>query len=296
MSKIWLPGGGGGTDLDVVTAGAGDILAGKVIVGSDGEPLTGTLALTGTAADSQVLAGQTYYNTDAKAKRTGSMVNRGAVSQSLGINGSYTIPAGYHNGSGKVTQSIPTRGAATITPRTTNQTAISAGYYASGNVIVEGDPNLIAANIIRGKTIFGVAGTAYSVPVGPSDLYNRGINKGGLIPHDGNATFNTSQISMGTDLYNLEVEFSVNFTSYSRLNVTAYIEAANYSSTCSLYQQKVGWSRVSYAGFGNAGQPSKEFTVALDISSLQVTGKFYIKIKKDINEYFKGSIRRVWLS
>ena len=62
---IWLP-GGGGADLDVVTAGAGDVLAGKVIVGPDGEPLTGTLALSGNASDGQVLNGQTYYNTDAK--------------------------------------------------------------------------------------------------------------------------------------------------------------------------------------------------------------------------------------
>ncbi|MCI8958975.1 MAG: hypothetical protein HFG62_07640, partial [Lachnospiraceae bacterium] len=50
MSRIWMPGGGGGADLDLVTAQAGDVLAGKVIVGPDGEPLTGTLALTGTAA------------------------------------------------------------------------------------------------------------------------------------------------------------------------------------------------------------------------------------------------------
>ena len=71
MGRIWIPGGAGGADLDVITAGEGDILSGKVIVGPDGEPLTGTLALTGSAADSQVLAGKTYYNTDAKARRTG---------------------------------------------------------------------------------------------------------------------------------------------------------------------------------------------------------------------------------
>jgi len=45
MSRIWMPGGAGGADVDVVTAGAGDVLKGKVIVGPDGEPLTGTLAL-----------------------------------------------------------------------------------------------------------------------------------------------------------------------------------------------------------------------------------------------------------
>ena len=103
MGRIWLPGGAGGADLDVITAGAGDVLSGKVIVDKEGEPFAGTLTLTGTAADSHVLAGQTYYNTDAKTKRTGGMANRGAVSQALNAGGSYTIPAGYHNGAGKVT-------------------------------------------------------------------------------------------------------------------------------------------------------------------------------------------------
>ena len=103
MSRIWMPGGAGGADLDVITAGAGDILSGKVIVGPDGEPLTGVLTLTGTAADSQVLAGKTYYNTDAKTKRTGTMANQGSKSAALNCGGSYTIPAGYHDGSGRVT-------------------------------------------------------------------------------------------------------------------------------------------------------------------------------------------------
>ena len=104
MGRIWMPGGGGGADLDMVTAAAGDVLKDKVIVRPDGEPLTGVLELTGNAADSQVLVGKTYYNTDAKTKRTGMMSNQGAVTPSgLNAGGSYTIPAGYHNGSGKVT-------------------------------------------------------------------------------------------------------------------------------------------------------------------------------------------------
>lgn len=161
---IWLP-GGGGADLDVVTADAGDVLAGKVIVGPDGEPLTGTLALSGNASDGQVLSGQTYYNTDAKTKRTGTMPNRGAVNQSLAINGSYTIPAGYHNGSGKVTQNIPTKGAQTYTPGTANQT-IAAGQYLTGAQTIKGEPNLKPENIREGVIIFGKKGTVieYKTP------------------------------------------------------------------------------------------------------------------------------------
>ena len=43
MGRIWMPGGGGGADLDVITASAGDVTAGKVIVNSDGEPVTGAM-------------------------------------------------------------------------------------------------------------------------------------------------------------------------------------------------------------------------------------------------------------
>ena len=65
MGKIYMAGAGGsGGDLDLVTAASGDILKGKVIVGPDGEPLTGTLTLSGNAAESQLLSCKTYYNTD----------------------------------------------------------------------------------------------------------------------------------------------------------------------------------------------------------------------------------------
>lgn len=73
MGRIWMPGGGGGADLDVVTAMAGDVLSGKTIVDKEGEPIAGT------------------------------MPNRGDVSSSLNAGGSYVIPQGYHTGKGKVT-------------------------------------------------------------------------------------------------------------------------------------------------------------------------------------------------
>ncbi len=59
---------------------------------------------------------------------------------------------------GKVTGTIPSQGAQTITPGTSAKT-IAAGRYLSGQQTIAGDPNLIPANIAKGKTIFGVAGT-----------------------------------------------------------------------------------------------------------------------------------------
>ncbi len=122
---IWLP-GGGGANLDVITAEAGDIVKGMVAVDKEGEPVTGTLELTGNAQDGNVLSGKTYYNTDTKTKRTGAMTERGAVSQALNCGGSYTIPEGHHNGSGKITaNSLSSQTSATATAAT-----ILAGYTA----------------------------------------------------------------------------------------------------------------------------------------------------------------------
>ena len=165
MSRIWLPGGAGGADLDVITAGAGDVLSGKVIVDKEGEPLTGTLALTGTAADSHVLSGQTYYNTDAKTKRTGNMTNRGAVSQALNAGGSYTIPAGYHNGAGKVT-------ANSLAGQTSADAA--AGHILSGKTAWVNGSKVTGNMANRGAVSQALnAGGSYTIPAG----YHNGAGK-----------------------------------------------------------------------------------------------------------------------
>ena len=133
MSQCLINLSGGGVRkslLDSITANANDILSGKVVINSDGELLTGT------------------------------MTNRGAWNSSVSVNGSVTIPAGYHNGSGRVTNSTATMGGQTITPRSTSQTVSCSGRYMTGNIVVNGDSNLVAANIVSGKSIFGVAGNA----------------------------------------------------------------------------------------------------------------------------------------
>lgn len=59
---------------------------------------------TGNAVPADVLSGKTFSNADGIDK-VGTMVNRGAVSQTLNAGESYTIPVGYHNGNGVVTAS-----------------------------------------------------------------------------------------------------------------------------------------------------------------------------------------------
>ena len=57
-----------------------------------------------TATAANILSGKTAYVNGSKL--TGTMTNNGAVSKTMTANGSYTIPAGYHNGSGKVTVNV----------------------------------------------------------------------------------------------------------------------------------------------------------------------------------------------
>ena len=111
---------------------------------------------SGTANASRILSGYTGWV--GGSKLTGTMTNRGAVSQTLSANGSYTIPSGWHNGSGKVTQSLTTQGAKSVTPSTSNQTACSANRWTTGTITIVGSSNLKAANIKNGVTIFGVKG------------------------------------------------------------------------------------------------------------------------------------------
>lgn len=54
-----------------------------------------------SATEAEVLSGETFYAQD-KELKTGTMANQGAWSATIDPGGSVTIPQGYHNGGGKV--------------------------------------------------------------------------------------------------------------------------------------------------------------------------------------------------
>ena len=84
--------------------------------------LAGKVTPVGTAVAGNVLSGKTFINSTGSTI-TGTMANRGSK---------------------------------TITPSASNQT-LGAGYYSG--ITVNGDADLVAANIVSGKNIFGVLGT-----------------------------------------------------------------------------------------------------------------------------------------
>ena len=153
-------------DTSAVTAAAADVLANKVIVAADGSTVSGT------------------------------MPANGAVTKTLDAtsnNQSYTVPKGYHNGSGKVSivletkTATPTKSAQDITPTsgkvlskvtvaaipadyitTTDATAAAADIldgetaYVKGSKVTGAMPN----NGATGAEIDGLTVTSYTIPAG----------------------------------------------------------------------------------------------------------------------------------
>lgn len=125
---------GGNTLIDLTgdTVKADKLLKGYKAHGADGEVINGTCEYDAntsdaTATDSEILAGETAYVRGNKV--TGTMKNNGAVTGKISAKtGQYTIPQGYHDGSGKV--------------------SIDSTEQAK----------LIPANIREGVTVLGVAG------------------------------------------------------------------------------------------------------------------------------------------
>lgn len=93
-------------DLTADTITKEKVLKGYTAHGADGEKVTGTCTYDAntqdaTAGAAEILSGKTAYNKGAKV--TGTMKNNGAVSGTISTKACvYTVPIGYHDGSGKV--------------------------------------------------------------------------------------------------------------------------------------------------------------------------------------------------
>ena len=127
-SKVVLSNGTVLMDLTSDTVTASTLLSGATAHGKDGAPITGTCTYDAdtsedTAAVGEILAGKTAHARGTLL--TGTMTNNGAVSGTISTKaGQYTVPQGYHDGSGKVQIS------------STEQAKIIAGNIKSGVVLL----------------------------------------------------------------------------------------------------------------------------------------------------------------
>ena len=136
-------------DVTSVTAAAGDVLTGKVIVLADGTVTTGTMA------------------------------NNGAVSKTLDVTTiTYTIPKGYHNGSGAVKIVLETK---TVTPTKSAQDITPTAGKVLSKVTVEAIPD-------KYQDVSGVTTTAANVLDGTYFVDKTGALVEGTMPDKGAVT------------------------------------------------------------------------------------------------------------
>lgn len=188
ISKV-IYGGKTLIDLTSDTVGADKLLSGITAHDKSGALITGTCDFNAntddaTASASEILTGKTAYK--AGSKLTGTMKNNGAVTGAISsVNEQYTIPVGYHDGSGKVAISSTekakltstnirkgvtvlgvegsmdgTEGAkpqsVTVAPKTTEQTILpdtTQGYNYLSQVIVQAISYAESENVAGGLTV-----------------------------------------------------------------------------------------------------------------------------------------------
>lgn len=134
-----------------------------------------------TAAADNVLAGKSFYAVD-KTLKKGNMPNRGAVDTTINPGSSYAVPAGYHNGGGRVKAATWTKDkylylviqyqggygnpipeyAATVVAQDIPEPGFLAHYSASGNV--HAVTNVCNANMLNIEAYAG-NGTAQITPL-----------------------------------------------------------------------------------------------------------------------------------
>ena len=180
---------GGNTLIDLTgdTVVADKLLKGIKAHGANGELVTGTCDFDAntqdaTATAAEILSGKTAYNKASKV--TGTMKNNGAVAGKISTKaGKYTVPQGYHDGSGTVQidsteqaklipenirEGITVLGiegtmsgtedakpqAKEVTPSTEQQTILpDSGFNYLSQVVVKAIPYVESDNSAGGKTV-----------------------------------------------------------------------------------------------------------------------------------------------
>lgn len=276
---IWLP-GGGGADLDAITAESGDVLEGKVILDSEGEPLLGTMPERGDWSSSELAAGA-----------------------------SITVPEGHHGGGGKVAAkslSAQTPGTATAAQILSGKTAwvngkeytgtmpnrggywgwgnskgndggnqrmwvrLPGGYYNENAEVylswadIRAMAGITPEKVKKNEWILGVQGNFEGWVPNPQDLYYNGVNSAGLILLYG-WTFENTRIafyydSLAGSVPSFRFPNAIDVRSYSRLIFEGYF---HWSADSTMYCILNNPTQVSRANFNKGAT-----YVALDISQV----------------------------
>lgn len=168
-------------DVTAVTAAAGDVLTGKVYVLADGTVITGT------------------------------MPNNGAVNQTLSATSiTYTIPKGYHSGTGTVKITLETK---TVTPSKSTQKVTPS----TGKVLSEVTVNPIPDEY---QDVSGVTADAAQVIEGAIFVDSTGAQVTGEMPNNGDVTKTIDGLTATS------VGIPAGYTSGGTVSLTSDIEDA----------------------------------------------------------------------
>lgn len=154
----------------------------------------------GTATPNTLVEGYTAWVNGQQI--TGIMPNNPDEEIILPMNGTYTIPNGYHTGFGRITQNVQSKPGQTVGPTKDAQILPLSGYYMEGDIIISG---VDALNYLRPNS---------------SPLDSTGIS---IVDYNLNVTNGTSVISISVDNWHDNNTMNV-------YNITGTIEDINGNS------------------------------------------------------------------
>lgn len=176
----------------VISPSTNKVLSSVTVLPIPAEYIVTTIDVSAAAAAGNILEGKSAYVNGELVE--GSMADNGSVSENLHVsNTSYTVPAGYHDGYGKVTITLETK---TVTPTKSTQNVVPADGKVLSKVTVNPipadyitttDADATDEHILLGKTAYvkgekvtgsmanngstsgtinGMSQTSYNIPAG----------------------------------------------------------------------------------------------------------------------------------
>lgn len=232
----------------------------------------------GTAAAGDVLISKTAYVNGSKV--TGTMPEQGAKSKELACGEAYTIPAGHHNGQGKVTaKSLVSQTGATAvaTKLLAGLTAWVNGNKITGTMANKAGTTVKAAAVTQddNNTYFAIPAAGYYDTA--SKVYTENSNLGktsfarfattnqvynenspsGIIPFNNN-NFDETDFTLSPDSTAITVEQSGTYT------LDIHINGGNRTTTCLMVNGNIKLGDNSYSS--NAGPFTQSYSGILNLN------------------------------
>jgi len=243
---------GGGAGSDDCTGTVDELLKGytAVLKGSGDEPVQGKLELTGDAQEGNVLAGSTFYNTDPKTKRAGTMPNREGYcgwGNSKGNDGGnqrmwVRLPGGYYNENAEV-------------------------YLSWADI--RNMAGITADKIKKNESIMGIIGSWEGYVPLATDIYYNGANPYGLAPVS-SVTLENTYISCGMPYpgqAELSLNHSFNFSNYNRavMELTYLGPVTGGAISFKIYGTTSGGVNKLYTGSISNPPLNQKISIAVDL-------------------------------